>query len=68
MTGARNSARISELAKRRCAMSPREPLRTVRISHEIWQAAQERAESEGTTVSAVIRAALQVYVKGGKTK
>lgn len=37
------------------------PLRAVRVPDEIWQAAQERAEAEGRTVSDVIRAALKRY-------
>jgi hypothetical protein len=38
------------------------PLRAVRISEELWRAAQDRAADDGTTVSAVIVAALRAYV------
>lgn len=45
---------------------PKTPNRVVRVPDDIWHPAQVKAALEGTTVSAVIRAALQVYVKGGK--
>lgn len=38
------------------------PLRNVRVPDEVWDAARARAESEGTTVSAVVLAALREYV------
>ena len=48
-------------------MAPRgTKVRHVRIDETLWDSATKKAESQGTTVSAVIRAALQVYVKGGK--
>lgn len=37
-------------------------LRNVRVDDDLWSAAQTRAETEGTTVSDVIRAALETYV------
>jgi len=38
------------------------PLRAIRVSDALWQAAAERAAAEGTTVTAVIREALARYV------
>jgi antitoxin component of RelBE/YafQ-DinJ toxin-antitoxin module len=37
--------------------------RMVRVEDELWEAAKDAAEANGTTVSAVIRAALVRYVK-----
>lgn len=37
------------------------PLRSIRIAAPIWDAAAFRAEAQGTTVSAVVREALQSY-------
>jgi hypothetical protein len=39
------------------------PLRNIRVADELWQAAKARAEAEGTTVTEVIVAALQRYVR-----
>lgn len=39
--------------------------RTIRVKDDLWDGATESG-IEGTTLAAVIRAALQVYVKGGK--
>lgn len=39
------------------------PLRSVRIPDDVWQAAQEKAERDGTSVTAVVLAALQRYAK-----
>ena len=46
-------------------MSPREPmpLRSVRVSDAVWQAAQAKAEERGELISEVIRAALMRYAK-----
>lgn len=44
------------------------PLRAVRVPDEIWQAAQDRAKAEGTTVSEVIRDRLKRYGKKPPTK
>jgi predicted DNA binding CopG/RHH family protein len=41
---------------------PGTTLRNVRISEELWTAAQERAEREGTNVSEVMRELLQGWV------
>jgi len=38
--------------------------RMVRVEDQLWEAAKEKAASEGTTVSAVIRACLARYVSG----
>ncbi len=46
-------------------MAPREthtPLRNVRVSDELWDAAKVRAAEDGTTVSALVNAFLQEYV------
>lgn len=37
--------------------------RAIRIPDEVWQAALEKARREGTTVTAVVLAALQRYVR-----
>lgn len=42
---------------------PRTPHRTVRISDELWEAAQRIAEVRGETVSDEVRAGLTWYVK-----
>lgn len=36
--------------------------RMVRVEDDLWNAAKEAAEANGTTVSTIIRAALQRYV------
>lgn len=36
-------------------------LRNVRVPDEVWQAAKERAEENGETVSDVVRRALEEY-------
>lgn len=41
------------------------PLRNVRVPDEVWQAAQAKAERDGTSVSAVALAALRRYVARG---
>jgi predicted HicB family RNase H-like nuclease len=38
------------------------PARPVRVEDELWQAAKEAAAEDGTSVSAVIRDALERYV------
>ncbi len=45
-------------------MSRGTTLRNVRVSDELWQAAQQRAETEGVNVSEVIRSLLQAWVEG----
>ena len=37
--------------------------RAVRVPDELWQAALDKARREGTTVTAVVLAALQRYVR-----
>lgn len=39
------------------------PIRSVRISQELWNLATEKATNEGTTVSAVIVKMLKEYTK-----
>lgn len=39
------------------------PRRTVRIPDEVWSAAVAKARAEGTTVTAVVIAALRRYLK-----
>lgn len=41
------------------------PQRVFRIPSDIYDAAQARAKAEGTTVTAVVVAALRRYAKGG---
>lgn len=38
------------------------PLRAVRIPNDVWDAAVRKARDEGTTVTAVILAALRAYL------
>lgn len=40
------------------------PLRNVRISDEIWQAAKDRADERGENLSDVIRRGLEDYANG----
>ena len=42
---------------------PVTPLRSIRISDTLWKAAQAKAEERGETVTDVIRAALERYVR-----
>lgn len=42
---------------------PKTPLRAVRISDELWQAAQAKAAEKGETVTDVLRRSLERYVK-----
>jgi ABC-type amino acid transport system permease subunit len=46
---------------------PRIPLRTVRVPDDLWEAAQAKAMEEGTTVSAVILAALRRFTRPPRT-
>lgn len=43
--------------------TPGTPRRTIRVPDALWNAAQVKAEEQGTDVSAVIRKALERYVK-----
>lgn len=38
-------------------------MRTIRVPAELWEAAQDRAYDEGTSVSEVVRQGLERYVK-----
>lgn len=42
---------------------PENPARPVRVEDELWHAAKRAAADRGTTVSAVIRAALVAFVE-----
>lgn len=48
---------------RRVPNTPGTPRRTIRVPDALWDAAQAKAEQEGTDVSAVIRKALERYVR-----
>lgn len=39
------------------------PTRQVRVQDDLWRAAHEKAAEKGTTVSQVIRAALERFVR-----
>lgn len=39
------------------------PRRTVRVPDNVWQPAQEKAATEGTTVTAIVVRALEKYGK-----
>lgn len=45
---------------------PRTPHRTIRVSDELWAAAQEAAADKGETLSDVLRRSLERYVKAAK--
>lgn len=42
---------------------PKTPQRSVRVPDDVWQAAKAKAESEGQTVSDVVRQALEDYLR-----
>ena len=42
--------------------APKTPTRTIRVSDELWKAAQKQALADGVTVTSVILTALEVYV------
>lgn len=44
------------------ANQPKTPHRTIRVSHDIWNAAQEKAKTEGRTLSELIREFLTDYL------
>jgi len=44
------------------------PARAVRVEDELWAAAQTKAAETGTTVSAVIREALEWFVEDGSER
>jgi len=43
--------------------TPGTPRRTIRVPDDLWAAAAEKAREQGTDVSAVIRKALERFVK-----
>ena len=43
--------------------APKTPLRNIRVSDDLWQAAMSKAEERGETLSDVIRRALERYAK-----
>lgn len=42
---------------------PRTPVRTIRVSADLWEAARARAAETGTTVTAVVIDALRAFVR-----
>lgn len=42
---------------------PRTPLHSFRVDTELWNAAKAKAQSEGTTIAHILRAALLRYVR-----
>ena len=42
---------------------PRTPVRGIRIHDDVWNAAQERAKAEGTTMTAIITKAVEKYAR-----
>lgn len=42
---------------------PKTPVRGVRVPDELWNAAKARARENGTTVTAVVVAALRAYIR-----
>lgn len=44
------------------------PHRTIRVEDELWNAARERAEAEGSNLTAVITDALRKYVAKRREK
>ncbi len=45
---------------------PKTPHRTIRIDDALWNASQRKAQSEGRTISDVIRQALRKYIGKGE--
>ena len=43
--------------------APKTPSRNVRVSDELWHAAQAKADERGESVSDVVRRALEKYVR-----
>jgi predicted DNA binding CopG/RHH family protein len=46
--------------------APKTPTRTIRVSDDIWLAVQKKAAKEGITVTSVIIASLEKYIKVDK--
>jgi predicted DNA-binding protein len=38
------------------------PIRSIRISEELWQATKEAAELDGVTVTSIVVQALEAYI------
>ena len=47
--------------------APKTPTRTIRVADEIWLAVQKKAAQEKVTVTSVIIAALEDYIKVDNT-
>jgi predicted DNA binding CopG/RHH family protein len=43
--------------------APKTPTRTIRVSDDLWTAVQKKAAIEGVTVTSIIIAALEAYLK-----
>lgn len=43
--------------------APKTPTRTIRVSDELWKAAQKKAAKDKVTVTSIIIKALEKYVK-----
>jgi predicted DNA binding CopG/RHH family protein len=43
--------------------APKTPTRTIRVSDDLWTAVQKKAAIDGVTVTSIIIAALEAYLK-----
>jgi predicted DNA binding CopG/RHH family protein len=43
--------------------APKTPTRTIRVSDDLWTAVQKKAAIQGVTVTSIIIAALEAYLK-----
>ena len=43
--------------------APKTPTRTIRVSDDLWTAVQKKAVIDGVTVTSIIIAALEAYLK-----
>jgi len=43
--------------------APKTPTRTIRVTDELWKAAQKKAADEGVTITSVIINALESYIQ-----
>jgi antitoxin component of RelBE/YafQ-DinJ toxin-antitoxin module len=57
-------ADVQVLRQRRGLGTPHDPVRSVRISEEVWTTAQRRADTDGMSISMVIRLLTQGYAEG----
>lgn len=46
--------------------APKTPLHSFRVDTDLWNAAKEKAQAEGTTIAAILRRALERYVRSKK--